>query len=122
MSGAYQESTARNQFGALTDEGIFLLAGTGRLLGTRGLLQRVNAGLRLLQEYRHCYFPKRRGEERQRRSQGPELGVARILDSGFPAKELRRNEKGEHCHKARARNLNQEFPDRNDDRERSEVR
>ena len=57
MSGAYQESTARNQFGALTDDEIFLLAGPGRLLGTRGLLQRVERGLRLFQDIAIAILP-----------------------------------------------------------------
>src|SRR6267143_1578244 len=111
MHGIHPLLPLRNQFGALRGDAVLLLAGLGWLIGTRSALQRVISGFRLIEDVAVCVFPGAQEKERQRRSQGPELGIARNLGLWLPAKELRGDEKGEHRPDGEGQNLNQELPD-----------
>ncbi len=76
-----------------------------------GPLQRVESRLGLLQDIAVRVFPGAQEQTRQGCRQGPELGIARNPGLWLPAKQLRRNEKGENGPGGECQNLNHELRD-----------
>ncbi len=71
----------------------------------------MEGGLRLFQDIAVRVFPGAQEKKRQRGGQSPKLGFAWNFNLWLPAKELRRNEKGENSPGGEGQNLNDELRD-----------